>query len=418
MTPAVKAAGKSNVRGMGGQFIAGDPLRALAALWIVSYHVVANALTRTTDRTVGMDFDVSLGEIGHVIARARFSVWLFFALSGYLLGRPFIHALITGRRMPRLKPYLRNRALRILPVFWIVVAVTLLLRGRRGSEWSEVLAVPLFGQVYDVSAFSNAIPQAWTLDNEILFYGIVPLVALLAARLAGGRGSHDARALGVLGFLLATAGLSLAWRIVHADDPLAVNYFLPGVWFSFTAGMAVAAAEPLLRDRVRSERAGRIGAAAAMAVALACLVAYVYNESPSVVPPTLYSWLGCFGLLLSPLMLQWTTGRCWRVFDNRVMHWLGERSYSFYLWHVLIFVGLGGPLPEFESPWLTVLVLLVPAFAASAAVAGLSYRFIEKPFLERKHRWRRGEQARPGLEHAGAPVVTGPELASRPASPG
>jgi peptidoglycan/LPS O-acetylase OafA/YrhL len=403
-------------RDLGGQFIAGDPLRALAALWIVSYHVVANALSRTTDRTVGTDFSVSLGEIGHVISRARFSVFLFFALSGYLLGRPFIHALITGRRMPRLVPYFRNRALRILPVLWVVSLATVVLRGRQGTDWSHILAVPGFSQVYATSPFSNALPQAWTLDNEIIFYVALPLLALAAAPLFAGRGSSDRRALVVLAFLVVTAGLSLLYRIDQQTDFKAVNYFFPGVWFAFTAGLGVAAVEPVLRDRVQTARAGRIAATSVLAVGLGLLIAYVYNTSTSIVPPTLYAGVSVFCLLLAPLMLQWTTGSCWRFFDNRPLHWLGERSYSFYLWHVLVFVGLGRPLPEYDQPWLTVLVLLVPAFAVASLVAAISYRYIEQPFLRRKHLWRRSEQARPGAEHAGAPVITGPEVAATPAA--
>ena len=41
-------------------------------------------------------------------------------------------------------------------------------------------------------------------------------------------------------------------------------------------------------------------------------------------------------VLGSPLLLQWWTGGCWRLLDNRVFRWVGQRSYSIYLVHALV----------------------------------------------------------------------------------
>ena len=77
--------------------------------------------------------------------------------------------------------------------------------------------------------------------------------------------------------------------------------------------------------------------------------------------------------------------------------WLGLISYGVFLWHLTIAellilperphdfaaagLGLGDRISQGATP-----ILLAATLAASCAVAALSYRFIELPFLRRKER--------------------------------
>ena len=389
-------------RELGGRFIAGDPLRAIAAIWIVSYHVCANALERTTANSAAANLSTDLGEVGHFLSRAIISVFLFFGLSGYLLARPYLHSIIAGTRFPRLSSYARNRALRIVPVFYVAFIATLLIRGRRGEGWSEVLVVPLFSQMYDPSRFSEAIPQTWTLDVELLFYLLLPAAGWLGVKALGGRGTVTSRSLILFGIVVLSGAASIILR-TSADEWLEIIW-LPGIWFSFAAGIAAAAIEPYLRDRIRTPGAGRATAWALVAVCLATTVYFVWVVD-SLLLGGIAGFVAVFTAILAPLVLQWTTGSAWRLLDNRPLHWLGERSYSFYIWHVLVLYLVSRPLPEYEGqPVRTVLVLAIPGIPAVLAATALSFRYIESPFLRRKHLWRRGEEARPGADQAGAPV--------------
>jgi peptidoglycan/LPS O-acetylase OafA/YrhL len=66
-----------------------------------------------------------------------------------------------------------------------------------------------------------------------------------------------------------------------------------------------------------------------------------------------------------------------RIGATRPVQWVGDVSYSLYLWHWPIFMFVpyltGMPSP----PWLMVLLVVV-----SLAVAGLSKRWIEDPFRQ------------------------------------
>jgi peptidoglycan/LPS O-acetylase OafA/YrhL len=99
------------------------------------------------------------------------------------------------------------------------------------------------------------------------------------------------------------------------------------------------------------------------------------------------------GLIIGgALIRQWSGGSCWRALHNRPLRWLGGRSYSFYLFHVLvlrfivvhIYRGIG-PHAFFVYAALT-LVFSLP-------VAALGYALVERPFLARRGRWRSGGTA-------------------------
>ena len=87
-----------------------------------------------------------------------------------------------------------------------------------------------------------------------------------------------------------------------------------------------------------------------------------------------------------------------RPLGNRVMTAIGKRSYGLYLWHFPIFVVI-------DTRWgLDGWDAKLPAIAVSAVVVALSYRYIERPFLERKDR-RRTRTATEAPTLRGEPVA-------------
>src|SRR5262249_32705427 len=89
-----------------------DALRAIGAIWVMVAHV-----GYTTGFTL-------TGVVGGFLARA-FQVAPFFMLSGFLLFRPYVYAKATGSRRPGTGRFFWRRAVRILPAYWVVVAVCL-----------------------------------------------------------------------------------------------------------------------------------------------------------------------------------------------------------------------------------------------------------------------------------------------------
>ena len=96
------------------------------------------------------------------------------------------------------------------------------------------------------------------------------------------------------------------------------------------------------------------------------------------------------------LLLQWGTGGCWRLLDNRPLRWLGQRSYSIYLVHLVIVVELA---PRFlraldDNYKEAFLAVFAVSMVASVALGEILFRLVEAPFMNLKRGgWRSSERA-------------------------
>ena len=145
-----------------------DALRALAAINLMLFH-----FTHVYSVKYGYT-----SELGFEFPWGKYGVQLFFMLSG------FVNAMtLLKKKVP--SQFLASRFIRILPVYYIVVGINLLLlqmvplNGHCDFSWPAVVAnltlVPnLFG-------YECLEPVTWTLQVEILFYGILTTLFLLGS---------------------------------------------------------------------------------------------------------------------------------------------------------------------------------------------------------------------------------------------
>ena len=73
------------------------------------------------------------------------------------------------------------------------------------------------------------------------------------------------------------------------------------------------------------------------------------------------------------------------LFSNRMLHWLGKKSYGIYLYHFPIFMLLEGLRVHHSLS--NYLIVTSIRFIATIIVAELSYRYVELPFLKSKKRF-------------------------------
>ena len=158
------------------------------------------------------------GEAGSIpFESMAFGVTLFFALSGFLLYRPFLVAAFEPDRRPSVSAYFRNRVLRILPAYWVILLiVSLVLQSalvRDGADLhtgaltnpGDLLSAAFLLQGYRPSTTIIGIGPSWSLAVEVVFYLALPLLAALALSLA--RWARSSR--GILMASLAPAALML-----------------------------------------------------------------------------------------------------------------------------------------------------------------------------------------------------------------
>jgi len=325
-----------------------DSMRALAALAILAYH--------------GALFTGALDGTGTAFWYAQLNVGvpLFFAISGFLLYRPWVAARLTGAKRPDARVYGLRRLLRLVPAYWLALIVIALAFGRDDVlSWPGALVHFGLLQAYDPARFTGGIGQAWTLTVEVAFYAALPVIGLAARRLPGGSAARIVR--GELTLLAVLALVAVLWRLVVVvlADPAGEAYFpllvaLPAQLDVFAAGMALAVVSAAgLDGRARPP----LVASLAWLVAALCYVAVVQwrPDDPGARVFVEHQLQGLMALaLLAPAVLgRGGGGAVRRLLAWRPLAWIGLVSYGLYLWHLDVL----RELAEREVPTAGIVVL-------------------------------------------------------------
>lgn len=368
-------------------------MRGFAAAGVVAVHATVFGVYAAEPGIAGGPVQGTIdryGALGQVLISGAAGVLLFFVLSGYLLSRPFVRSWVDGEPFPSIPRYLRNRLLRILPAYWIVLTVSLLAFGALGASRRQVAETYLLDVDWLTVPINAYLGQAWTLSVEMRFYLLLPLAGLLllgVRRLGGRRLPRSAR----IWLLVVTAlGLGL-WSATGSDAPSAFRLTFATAAYGFAPGVALAAIEQLpLRRLLAWRRTGVVALACGGAglplwlypPALAA-VARAVHVSPLVLQ-ALVGWL----LVGSLLVAQWSGQRLPRAVDNPLTRWGGSRSYGIYLVHMpVVHWLLPGAVGDLDGARLLVTALVVTA-VPTALLAELLHRCVELPFLRLKRRDR------------------------------
>jgi peptidoglycan/LPS O-acetylase OafA/YrhL len=297
-----------------------DAVRALACVMVIISHV---SLYRGDSSLLGL----------------RNGVMLFFALSGYLLFRPFLRGSVD------LRSYALHRAARILPAYVVALVGLTFLTGDR-TFLDAPLVFAFFLQNYDRDLWQGFLGVSWTLVIEVQFYVTLPLLAVLVGR--------------SLSRLLLIAAASIALNLIallmEADRFVLSGY--PFMIWAFVPGMLAA----MMEDRgVRW-----IGHPAVLAAGIA---AVAVGTSAPWFSIDIASGVG------SGLIVAWCVARRPSLGPAGRLAAIGAAlTYSAYLWHV-DFIKITPSVPI--------------ALIATAAIAGLIYVSVERPALRlgRMYAW-------------------------------
>ena len=346
---------------------------------IVVHHVAYYSVLATGGAA---SLQAGLGRVpGGLIASFELSLYIFFVLSGYLLSRPFLRAIANGTRQPSVRRYARNRVLRILPAFWFVIMLTLLRRGTSGSSPGEVLAIFGFAQSYWPSDASAWIGQTWSIDVEIVFYALLPVFAAGLAWVLGRRLDVVRRMAVVIGALVLVYVASVAFRTggIPTDYPFERSF--PAMVFAIVPGVVLAALEQVVPGRISGARWVRPLGLAGAVLGVVLVAAWVELDPAREARRAVCGSIGVGLIVLWPMLRQWADGSCLRLFDNRPLQWLGERSYSIFLLHIFVLLELRGLVSPGDTHWQAFWTLIGPEIAIVLPLAAFSYRFVELPFL-------------------------------------
>ena len=342
-----------------------DGIRAIAVIMVLAYHL-----------------KLALFKSGFL------GVTVFFVLSGYLITGILISEVEEEgtidlknfwlRRIRRLVPAVMSMAVVIIFVSAVVNRI-IFTKGCK-DFLASVLGFNNWWQIFNkVSYFEAAgVPSpfthCWSLAIETQFYLIYPLFLLGIYKLAKSRGEGRAkRGLLFAGVTLLLALISVILMIVLFDpqqDASRVYYGTDTRAFSLLFGALLAILwEYRMVPRRLSASVNMVLGSVSFAVLLVMTIAI--NGSSNF----WYRGGQFFGTILTVLMVYAVSGRkTWlsRFLSNPVLKWIGDRSYSIYLWHYPIILLISKGIKA--SWWITLIEIVL-----SVVLAELSYRFIETP---------------------------------------
>lgn len=348
-----------------------ESLRALAALAVVACHAWAF--------TNGARFDTYHARL--ILGGGFLGVAVFFALTGYLIFLPFARRDLADGKRVDLGGYALNRALRILPLYYVVLVVVAAIDG---ATLGTFMRFAWFGENFKESLVTTAIDgPMWSLVVELHFYLLLPLLAWGVARASRGSAVKAAIVLGVLG------AISVGVYEANFTPRLVWTYSLPANFVYFVPGMLLAIARAKidrgspgwLDHRLARAELWLLGAIAIW-MAIFLDVNLEFRLLPVAVLGTLLAVAAC--------TLPVRQGGLDRPLDARLLALVGVASYSLYLWHWPLLKWLPRPTTSGYGGWLLLLSYAVPICLLAAYV---SYRLVEYPPLRLRRRWFAGSTA-------------------------
>ena len=303
---------------------------------------------------------------------------MFFVISGYVVGGLLL------RRTESLKSFWVSRFMRLVPASMVLIVVTLFiflvffwadsyrslpLTALAGLFFGANIAMEVTtGDYFDAEATLNPLLHIWSLSVEEQIYLVLPLMVvgiLWAIRKRATTGQ-------VLVFLSVLALGSLALAFFGSSENRGALGFGEAIFgfyspitrlWEFLAGFAV-----IFWRTVKSKPV--VTSTAATIVGFPLIAASLFlagSHSP-------------FSVLLSVLVVVGTTlviafpsTLSRSLLESRTLVWIGDRSYSIYLWHWPPVVVAHVLFPDsFWAPVVASCLSLVPAY--------FSHRYLEVPF--------------------------------------
>jgi peptidoglycan/LPS O-acetylase OafA/YrhL len=390
-----------------------DGVRALAILWVISYHLVLFHLGSFTTEAIGL----ATGRWTQWTSRGDMGVDLFFVISGYLIGT-ILFSEYRASGSIQVKRFYVRRFLRLIPVYTVAMIVGLYFVHNIPRE-AVLMEFPPFMNANHMWAnffyVNNFLPinrqymgWCWSLAIEEQFYLILPGFILIVMRF--GRPTR------VLGGLMVLAGV-IRWVVIDRHGFVPPFLDLPNMqsWVDrFTieyqnlytrygallAGVIGAYLMVFHQPRVRQffSRTRLVDVLAVACIAIIIPTGYfamsspLFNEVPLFARMLYYSHhrdvfaLCVMFLVLAAIHSAGVVGQQLRhALSWKVLFPIAQISYSLYLVHEMFMLWLFPKTAQLFGPTLgahaTMAVAAVIALAMSFAGATLLYLLVEQPSM-------------------------------------
>jgi peptidoglycan/LPS O-acetylase OafA/YrhL len=354
-----------------------DGLRALASLYVVGFHSVG---------FTGHRLEGPWRLLRRLFAFGHEAVGIFIVLSGYCLMLPLARS--GGLRLPSLRAFAWRRAVRILPPYYVSLALSLALlastpglRVATGTIWDNTLpGLEPHAIVTHLLLVHNLIPDVafqingphWSVATEWQIYFLFPLLLLPCWRALG--------PWGMLAVAVAVGYSPLLYAKAAASSAITWYLSLFGVGL-LSAWVSVG---PAL-ERVQSLPWGWLGGALSAACGFCGLLqAQVWFRFQPVTDLLVGVSTGCVLVALTRQAATQSRREVpLRLLEHRALVSVGKFSYSLYLTHLPVlavcWLGLGSLT---RHAGIATIALLSLGAVGSAVFAYAFHRAFERPFFQ------------------------------------
>jgi peptidoglycan/LPS O-acetylase OafA/YrhL len=332
-------------------------LRAVAALMVLASHLFWDIPPMQTHWAKPWVTAIGLSGVD-----------IFFVISGFIIyhvsRRSAWQAALIGRRKAFCE-FAMKRLIRIYPLYWIVFGTATVM-----MIWlppaSSFMKKPELELLFLVNSLPNyRVQAAWTLTFEVYFYAVTALSMLFFPKRIYA---------GLLGWFATIGVVAVLVTVFGLNIPL--NYVFAPILLEFLLGMGVAVLIERGESRFR-------WLALCLGVTWLFIGSVPLQADGGRAALSYLLRLACWGF---PAALIVYGAAAFELGQSHVMpawlQYLGNASFSIYLWHAVIFIGIAAVFDRLG--WVGVVnrsFLALVMGLIGLGVGLLSYHFLEKPLL-------------------------------------
>jgi exopolysaccharide production protein ExoZ len=293
-------------------------IRGISALLVIFSHSSEQFLS-SSGSALGILHDIGWGGVD-----------LFFVISGFIM-------VYTTESYP-LNPaypgwdFFRRRVARVVPLYWLMTlftaSIAILLPNLLKTttfSWSKLVASLLFIPFRDplTGSMTPLLHLGWTLNFEMLFYVCFALGLAI---------NRPWRRLAVIGAVFMSLIALSHWLPVEPPYLFPIHFWGTWVTMEFLAGCVLG----MIYLRVDFDRFPQLLGSALFGIGLAAMVIFAIKHGESDVNArAIWKGIPAVVIVLSALMIERK-----HAFTNDRLRQLGDATYSLYLCHLLVVMGL------------------------------------------------------------------------------